>query len=101
MAELRRWLADTPPEQSARSEIQLRVFFLDLLPPQQRLAFLDQQAERAAAHHAALRQILDSEDWNEAGMLTANGRLALEFGLRFTAMREDWARWAAKQIAAD
>jgi hypothetical protein len=42
---------------------------------------------------------MDSADWTEAGMLTANGRLALEFGLRFTAMREEWARWAAKQIA--
>ncbi len=101
LAELRRWLAESPPDQPARSEVQLRVFFLDLLTPPQRLAFLDEQADRAAAHHAALRQILDSEDWTEAGMLTANGRLALEFGLRFTAMREEWARWAAKQLAAD
>src|ERR1700730_3233907 len=30
MAELRRWLAETPPDQPARSEVQLRVFFLDL-----------------------------------------------------------------------
>ncbi|HEY3607885.1 MAG TPA: helix-turn-helix transcriptional regulator [Pseudonocardiaceae bacterium] len=101
MAELRRWLAEPPPDQPARNEIQLRVFFLDLLTPSQRLAFLDEQAERAAARHAALREVLDSEDWTEAGMLTANGRLSLEYGLRFTAMREEWARWAAKQIAAD
>jgi len=98
MAELRRWLGEVPAEQPARSEVQLRVFFLDLLTPQQRLAFLDQQAERAAAHHAELRQVLESEDWTEAGMLTSNGRLSLEFGLRFTAMSEEWARWAAKQI---
>jgi hypothetical protein len=56
------------------------------------------QGTDVAAHHTTLRQIMDSADWTEAGMLTANGRLALEFGLRFTAMREEWARWAAKQI---
>jgi DNA-binding PadR family transcriptional regulator len=100
MAELSRWLTETPPEQPRRSDILLRVFFLDLLPPAQRLTFLHQQAEHAAAYHAELRQLQDSLDWTEEGRLTTNGRLALEYGLRFTTMREEWARWAAKEIAS-
>lgn len=34
-------------------------------------------------------------------MLSANGRLALEYGLRFHAMQHEWARWAAGQVAAE
>jgi hypothetical protein len=26
------------------------------------------------------------------------GRIALEYGLRFNAMRQEWAEWAAQQI---
>ncbi|WP_127355192.1 PadR family transcriptional regulator [Actinacidiphila soli] len=100
MTELHRWLADPPPEQPRRSDTLLRVFFLDVLTPQQRLAFLNHQAERAAGHHAALRQLRDSLDWTEEGMLTANGLLTLEYGLRLTAMQEEWARWAAQLVAS-
>jgi DNA-binding PadR family transcriptional regulator len=99
MAELRRWLAEKPPEQPRRNDTLLRVFFLDVLTPEQRLAFLNRQAEQAAAYHAALRQVRDSVDWTEEGMLTANGRLALEYGLRMTETQEEWARWAAKLVA--
>lgn len=100
MTELRRWLSETPPEQPRRSDMLLRVFFLDMLTPQQRLSFLNHQAEQAAGYHAALRRVRDSLDWSEEGMLTANGRLALEYGLRLTAMQEEWARWAAKLVAS-
>jgi hypothetical protein len=31
-------------------------------------------------------------------MLSVNGKLALEYGLRLRAMEEQWARWAADQI---
>jgi hypothetical protein len=37
-------------------------------------------------------------DWDEPGSLTANGRPALEYGLRMSAMQEEWARWAAEQV---
>ncbi|GAA3053764.1 hypothetical protein GCM10020000_39630 [Streptomyces olivoverticillatus] len=36
-------------------------------------------------------------DWGD-DPLSVNGRLALEYGLRFSAMYEEWARWAAEQI---
>jgi PadR family transcriptional regulator, regulatory protein AphA len=99
LAELRRWLTETRPEQPRRSDTLLRVFFLGLLTPEQRREFLGQQAEQAAAHHAELQRLQESVDWSEPGTLTANGRLALEYGLRLTAMQEEWARWAAKQIS--
>lgn len=98
LAELRRWLTETHPEQPRRSDMLLRVFFLGLLTPAQRRDFLHHQAEEAAAHHAELLRLQESVDWDEPGMLTANGQLALEYGLRLTAMREEWARWAVKQI---
>lgn len=101
LAELRQWLTQAPPEQPRRSDVLLRVFFLDQLTPGQRLEFLRQQAERAASAHAELRRLEESPALNEPGMLTANGRLALEYGLRMTAMQEEWADWAAKQISQD
>jgi DNA-binding PadR family transcriptional regulator len=99
MAELRHWLTETQPEQQRRSDVLLRVFFLNLLSYEQARAYLIQRAEWAVAHHAELRRLEESLEWDE-GMLSVNGRLALEYGLRLTAMQEDWARWAAEQIAA-
>lgn len=97
--ELRRWLIQSPTEPPRRSDMLLRVFFLGLLTREQRLQFLYQQAAQAAAYHAELRKVEESLDWDEPGELTANGRLALEYGLRFTAMQEEWARWAAEQTS--
>ena len=99
LAELRRWLTETRPEQPRRNDVLLRVFFLDQLTSEQRMEFLRHQAEQAASHHAELRRLQESQALNEPGMLTANGRLALEYGLRLTAMQEEWACWAAKQIS--
>jgi DNA-binding PadR family transcriptional regulator len=96
--ELRRWLSKPTPEPPRRSDTLLRVFFLDLLSPQQRREFLNHLAEQAAVHHTQLRTLRESMDWNEPGTLTANGRLALEYGLRLTVMQEEWARWAVEQI---
>jgi PadR family transcriptional regulator, regulatory protein AphA len=97
-AELDHWLTETRPEQPRRNETLLRVFFLGLLTPEQRREFLDQQAERAAAYHAEMERLQESVDWNAPGALAVNGRLALEYGLRLTALQEQWARWAATQI---
>jgi PadR family transcriptional regulator AphA len=96
--ELRRWLTETRPEPNRRSDMLLRVFFLDLLSREQGLGFLVQQAEQAAAQHADLERLRESVDWSAAGMLTVNGRIALEYGLRLTAMQQEWARWAADQF---
>lgn len=99
VAELRRWLAEEPPEPQRRSDMLLRVFFLGQVGPEQSIEFFVQRADQAAAYHAELRRILDSIDWAEVGPLTKNGRIALEYGLRLTEMTEGWARWAAKEVA--
>jgi hypothetical protein len=38
-----------------------------------------------------------ANDWDE-GDLAVYGRIALEYGLRFNAIRREWAEWAADQI---
>ena len=98
LAELRDWVANPAPEQPRRSELLLRVFFLGVVSAPEALAYLDGRAERAAAHHRQLRALTEEVDWSE-GMLSLNGRLALEYGLRLSAMEEEWARWAQQQIS--
>jgi DNA-binding PadR family transcriptional regulator len=97
--ELRRWLTETRPEPVRRNEALLRVFFLDLLRPEQARDFLREQAERAEALHTQLRELEESVDWTETTMLIKDGRIALEYGLRLAAMQADWARWAVDQIS--
>ncbi|MFI1969882.1 PadR family transcriptional regulator [Streptomyces cinnamoneus] len=98
LAELRRWLSEAQPEKARRSESLLRVFFLNLLTPLEAVAYLSMEAERAAGRHAALKEVEATVEWDD-DPLAVNGRLALEYGLRLTAMHEEWARWAAEQVA--
>lgn len=103
LAELRHWLTDVEPRQQRNNDTLLRVFFLSVLTPKQAVGFLGKLSEQAAADHDQLVELRDSLDWSESGMLTSNGRLALEYGLRLYAMQEEWARWATEQLttAAD
>jgi PadR family transcriptional regulator, regulatory protein AphA len=98
LAELRTWMTDPRPEPARRSEGLLRVFFLDVLSPEQGLEYLSHQAEGAGARHARLEALRDSLDWTRDDTVSTNGRLVLEYGLRLTAMYEDWVRWAAEQV---
>lgn len=100
LAELRHWLTEVEPKQVRHNEALLRVFFMGVLTPEEALESLGKLTRQSAADHAQLLELQDSVDWSEEGMLTANGRIALEYGLRFFAMQEEWARWAAQQIAA-
>ncbi|BCJ32697.1 PadR family transcriptional regulator [Actinocatenispora thailandica] len=95
--ELRRWLVDGPPERPARNPALLRVFFLGVLDQRQRAVVLDEMLDNATRDRAALEQIRDAVDWDDSD-LSRYGRMALEWGLRFTAMRRDWAEWAAAQL---
>ncbi|MFI1799741.1 PadR family transcriptional regulator [Streptomyces sp. NPDC020379] len=98
-AELHSWLTEPDPQQARRSDALLRVFFLNHLTPLEATAYLLGEADRAAGQHGALEELEKKVDWGD-DPLSVNGRLALEYGLRFTAMREEWARWAADEIAA-
>ncbi|MER6063551.1 PadR family transcriptional regulator [Streptomyces sp. NPDC001792] len=97
MAELRHWLTEVPPQRVIRSDILLRVFFLGVLSPEQARAYLTDLTAMSQAGYDQLRRLADSVDWDE-GNLSVHGRIALEYGLRFNAMRREWAEWAAEQI---
>ncbi|MGW0879925.1 PadR family transcriptional regulator [Streptomyces sp. NPDC002671] len=97
MSELRHWLTETKPQRNARSDILLRVFFLGVLRPEQARDYLTELTEMSREGYEQLRQLADSIDWDDDN-LSVYGRIALEYGLRFNAMRQEWAEWAAEQI---
>ncbi|MFI1164348.1 PadR family transcriptional regulator [Streptomyces sp. NPDC020801] len=96
-AELAGWLAAATPAQPRRSELLLKVFFLDLATGDQARAILAERERQAAAEHERLSE-LRAALGDEQGRLTVNGRIGLEYGLRMSAMERDWARWAAAQL---
>ncbi|MER6025046.1 PadR family transcriptional regulator [Streptomyces sp. NPDC001851] len=96
-AELRHWLTEVAPQRNTRSDILLRVFFLGVLTPEQARTYLTGLMEMSEAGYEQLRRLADSIDWDD-GNLSVYGRIALEYGLRFNAMRREWAEWAAGQI---
>jgi DNA-binding PadR family transcriptional regulator len=97
MTELRRWMTETPVGTPLRDADRLRVFFLQVLPPAQAREYLERLADHAAEQHAALQELKASRGWSQGKMLTTDGRLALEYGLRLTETQEQWARWAAEE----
>ncbi|MCQ4079469.1 hypothetical protein NGB36_02345 [Streptomyces sp. RB6PN25] len=70
-----------------------------LVPPQRALEFLHARAAASAELHEHLRQVHKAVA-SERGPLADYGRLALEWGLRFSAMQREWAEWAACQLGA-
>jgi PadR family transcriptional regulator, regulatory protein AphA len=98
LAALRHWLTETEPQRIARSDVLLRVFFLGVITPEQARAYLTRLASVYAEQHEALREIERAIDWEEEGNLSAYGRIALEYGLRFNAMGREWAEWAVQQV---
>ncbi|MCX4880893.1 MULTISPECIES: PadR family transcriptional regulator [unclassified Streptomyces] len=97
LAELRHWLTETKPQRNTRSDILLRVFFLGVLTPEQARGYLADLMEMSEQGVESLSRLAESIDWDD-GSLSVYGRIALEYGLRFNAMRREWAEWAAEQI---
>ncbi|RSS99219.1 MULTISPECIES: PadR family transcriptional regulator [Streptomyces] len=97
LAELRHWLTETKPQRNTRSDLLLRVFFLGVLPAERARGYLTELAELSEEEYEALRRLEASVDWGDDA-LSVHGRIALEYGLRFNAMRREWARWAADQV---
>ncbi|MFS1297900.1 PadR family transcriptional regulator [Streptosporangium longisporum] len=98
LSELRHWLTRVEPEQVRRSDMLLRVFFLGVVEPADAHAYLARQGAIAAEEHGRLDLIRPATEGDEP--LSVYGRLALEWGLRFTALQRDWAEWAAREIEA-
>lgn len=99
-AELRTWLLAPEPPRPVRSEMLLRVFFLDRIAADQARAYLTAQGAAAEARGAGLAALEESVPWDD-GPLSTYGRIALEYGKRQAAMQASWAAWAAAQIPAD
>ncbi|MEU8780625.1 PadR family transcriptional regulator [Streptomyces sp. NPDC048637] len=99
LAELRHWLTDVEPSGPQRHDGLLRVFFLGIVTPLEAQTFLLHQAERAARARTTLEHLEETAEWDEE-MISVYGRIALEYGLRISAMQEEWARWAAEEVTS-
>lgn len=81
VAELRRWLADTPTWHDRRSEARPHVFFLGQVAPADAHRYLVDWAERRRDLRR-LRRLRDQDDWDVGDNLVRYGRLVLEYGVR-------------------
>ncbi|MEY9849100.1 PadR family transcriptional regulator [Streptacidiphilus sp. MAP5-3] len=96
--EFEHWLLEEPPTVNRRNDLLLRVFFLGLVPSERAQEFLRERAAASADMHERLRGV-ERSLVTEQGSLAVHGRLALEWGLRFSRMQSEWATWAAEQLA--
>ncbi|MFK0233802.1 hypothetical protein [Streptomyces vinaceus] len=71
--------------------------FLGVLTPEQARGYLTELTEMSEQEYEGLRQLEASIDWGDDPH-SVHGRIALEYGLRFNAMRREWALWSASQI---
>lgn len=94
------WMTEVDAEPPRRNAILLRVFFLHVLPREQAAAYLRRQADLAAERHTELVRIAEMA-YGDSSPEATHGRIALEYGLRFSALTQEWAEWAEKQIIAD
>jgi len=100
LAELRHWLLETEPELHPRSESLLRIFLLGGLSREESENYLRWLTEASGKEVATLEAIeATTADWPDTD-LAEYSRLALEYGKRLWVMTEEWADWAAEQVAA-
>jgi PadR family transcriptional regulator AphA len=100
LAELRHWLLETEPELHPRSESLLRIFLLGALSREESENYLRRLTEASGKEVATLESLqATSGDWPDTDLAEYSG-LALEYGRRLWVMTEEWAGWAADQVAA-
>ena len=97
--ELRRWLTQTEPRRSDRSDAFLRLFFLWLLTPEEAEAFLQREIDWHTKGLAGYEVI---DRGAETGELQFGpwGRLPLELGLRYKRALIDYLEWAVAEVRA-
>jgi PadR family transcriptional regulator, regulatory protein AphA len=96
--EIERWLRETTPSRNTRDDALLRVFFLWLLEPDEAAAYLDREVEFQRRLLDDLERIASSPARDDAK--ERSYRLALDFGLRITRTRREWAEDAAQEMRA-
>ncbi|WP_248962952.1 PadR family transcriptional regulator [Sphaerisporangium perillae] len=97
LTELRHWLTEVEPVGTERSDLLLRVFFLGQVIPEQARTYLRRRAESAAGTHERLSGLGEMVDQGQDD-LSVYGRIALEWGLRYSAMQREWAEWAEGEV---
>jgi DNA-binding PadR family transcriptional regulator len=97
LAELRHWLVDVEPTAVRRSDLLLRVFFLGIVDKEQAEEFLRKREAAAIEYHNSLLATRE-EIAPQTVDLAVYGRIALEWGLRFTEMQREWAVWAQAEL---
>ncbi|RJO70170.1 PadR family transcriptional regulator [Nocardia panacis] len=95
--QLREWLTTTKFKTPTRNEMLLRVFFLGVVDPEQARDYLSGIEQAAARGRRELDEIDARIDWDEDDFSTF-GRIAMDWGKRFWAMNEEWARWAQAEL---
>lgn len=96
-AELVRWISDSENETPIRRPDLLRVFLLGELPAEDARDYVGAFAQHAGSELKRLELLRDSIDWGDTDV-EFYGRAALEFGLRYAAMEEQWAGWLAQSM---
>lgn len=97
LADLREWLTTTKPKRSARNETLLRVFFLGVVPSAYARDYLSDIETASTKDLDELAALEASIDWDDDD-LSVYGRIVMEWGKRFHAMKREWAEWALTQI---
>ncbi|WP_433474139.1 PadR family transcriptional regulator [Spirillospora sp. CA-142024] len=97
--ELRHWLVEVPVKVGRRDEALLRVFFLGLAEPGEAQGYLRRHMEGLGEYLDELKVLEKNIDWGDDD-LSVYGRLVMEYGKRFAAMRRDWFEWALREVTA-
>ena len=99
LAELRHWLLEVDPELHPRSEGLLRIFLLGAVGREESEGYLNWLTEQSGREVATLEAIAaTSAHWPDTDLAEYSG-LALEYGRRLWVMTQEWAGWAADQVA--
>ena len=97
LADVRRWLTETEPDRTVRSEAALRIFFLWLLEPADAVRTVEREAEYQRSVLEGFETIAAEEREPQDAKHLAY-RIALESGIRVARARVDWAEWAAEAL---
>lgn len=73
------------------------MFFLGTLTPEQQIGALEEMAANAGNDRENLERLLAATPWDDSDF-SRYGRLALEWGLRFARMRQEWAAWSIDRL---
>jgi len=99
LADMRRWLLETPPERRVRSDAALRTFFLWLLAPDEAEHQLEEERSYWQSVLDDFRRIQEEPTGRNKKARTL--RIALEGGIRTVEARLAWLDDALRELASD